>query len=211
MAPSAGGNRRFGSAREHLAEEPCVSGPGATAVFLDRDGTLNVKPPEGDYVRSAEAFKWLPGAAQGAAALSHAGFALFVVSNQRGVARGLVDEATLAAIEVSIQAGLDPLSARVEAFRYCRHDLGDGCDCRKPAPGMILNLSHEHRLNLKRSWMIGDARSDVAAGSAAGCRTALVGEPGQSFDDAIVPDVVTTSLLLASEQIVSRLGTDTVR
>jgi D-glycero-D-manno-heptose 1,7-bisphosphate phosphatase len=196
MAEGAEGNSRIQSAHEYLSEQRCVSGRGAVAVFLDRDGTINVKPPAGEYVRSVEDFEWLPGAAQGSAALSHAGFTLFVVSNQRGVARGLVDEATLAAIEVTIQATLNPLGARVDAFRYCRHELNDGCDCRKPRPGMILSLARERRLNLAYCWMVGDSPSDVAAGKAAGCRTALVADPRQAVDVDTAPDLVMPSLLL---------------
>jgi D-glycero-D-manno-heptose 1,7-bisphosphate phosphatase len=193
-----------GSSHEHSVHGLRIQTMGAAAVFLDRDGTLNVKPPEGDYVRSPADFQWLPGAATGAAALADAGFALCVVSNQRGVARGLVDEATLRAIELLIQETLRPLGARVEAFRYCRHELRDGCPCRKPAPGMILGLARERGLNLQRSWMIGDAHSDITAGKAAGCMTALLGEPTESRGEAIAPDLVTRSLLDASEQIVSR-------
>jgi D-glycero-D-manno-heptose 1,7-bisphosphate phosphatase len=176
------------------------------AVFLDRDGTLNVKPSDGDYVRSPEEFQWLPDAAAGAAMLAGAGFALFVVSNQRGVARGLIDEATLAAIELIIQDALRPLGAHVEAFRYCRHDVSDGCDCRKPASGMIVSLACEHGLDLHRSWMIGDADSDVAAGRAAGCKTVRLVGPGGSRGDGPYPDVVAASLVDASDQIVGGTG-----
>lgn len=178
------------------------------AVFLDRDGTLNVKAPEGEYVRAVNEFEWLPGAPEGAAALSQAGFALFVVSNQRGVARGLVDEATLTAIEARIQGALRPLGAHIEAFTYCRHDLNDDCDCRKPRPGMIMRLAHEHDLNLADCWMVGDAFSDVAAGQAAGCRTALLANPGETVDLTPAPDLVTPSLHLASRRIISELDRD---
>ena len=182
------------------------SGTNRVAIFLDRDGTLNVKPPEGDYVRGRSQFHWLPGAAEGAAALAQAGFALFVVSNQRGVARGLVAEATLAGIEAEIQTALRSRGAQIEAFTYCRHDLDARCDCRKPRPGMILSLAAERGLRLDRSWMIGDSVSDVASGQRAGCRTVLLCEPGHVSDPGTVPDLVSPSLLRASELIVNKLA-----
>jgi D-glycero-D-manno-heptose 1,7-bisphosphate phosphatase len=180
-------------------------GSDRVAVFLDRDGTLNVKPPEGEYVRSVNEFEWLPGAAEGAAALSQAGLALFVVSNQRGVARGLVDEVTLTAIEGRIQSALHPLGAQIEAFTYCRHDLSDHCDCRKPRPGMIMRLVRERGLRLADSWMVGDAVSDVAAGQAAGCRTALLADPRRAVDVDPAPDLVMPSLQLASQRIITEV------
>jgi D-glycero-D-manno-heptose 1,7-bisphosphate phosphatase len=146
------------------------------AAFLDRDGVLNPQPPPHEYLTSAEAFEWLPGAREGAARLAGAGYVLAVVSNQRGVSRGLVNEEALSGIEARIQAGLAQVGCRIEAFRYCPHGLDDGCDCRKPKPGMLLDLARELDLELATSWMIGDSTSDIDAGRAAGCHVALVGE-----------------------------------
>ncbi len=174
------------------------------AAFLDRDGVLNARPPEHDYVRSVAGFRWLAGAAEGAARLAQAGYVLAVVSNQRGVARGLVEPQTLTAIEREIQAGLGLLGSRIEAFRYCIHDLDDACDCRKPAPGMLLSLADELGLDLARSWMIGDSESDVRAGHAAGCATALVGDATQVHTIDPPPELVAPSLLGVSELIVER-------
>lgn len=168
------------------------------AAFLDRDGTLNVRPAEHRHVGSAEAFRWLPGAAEGAARLARAGYTLVVVSNQRGVALGTVTPAALAAIEEVVQSGLEPHGARIASFRYCPHDLEPPCDCRKPAPGLLLAAADELGLDLAASWMIGDAPSDVGAGRAAGCRTALV---GGDTDDAA--DLHAESLEAASRLIVA--------
>src|SRR5581483_4794961 len=109
------------------------------AAFLDRDGVLNRRPPPHDYVRSAEALELLPGVAGAVDALRAAGFATVVVSNQRGLARGLLTPETLAAIERRLaEAGV-----RIDAYYYCPHDLADGCDCRKPAPGLLLRAAAE--------------------------------------------------------------------
>jgi D-glycero-D-manno-heptose 1,7-bisphosphate phosphatase len=166
------------------------------AAFVDRDGTINVQPPEHKYVTSLDEFTWLPGAVAGLARLAQQGFALVVVSNQRGVARGLVTRELLRQIEEVIQDELARHGCRVEAFRYCFHDEWEACDCRKPRPGMLLEAARELELDLKRSWMIGDSVSDIAAGRAVGCRTASV-NPARS-DDA---DVVAGSLEQAAALI----------
>lgn len=171
---------------------------GRPAAFLDRDGTLNVQAPPHDYIRSADGFAWLPGAAEGAARLAGAGYALAVVSNQRGVARGLIEPGALEAIEALIQAGLEPLGARIEAFAYCPHDLDEGCDCRKPAPGMLLDLAATRGYDLSRSWMVGDSATDVQAGQAAGVRTALIGDGAGA---AVEPDLHGESLAALSRLI----------
>jgi D-glycero-D-manno-heptose 1,7-bisphosphate phosphatase len=167
------------------------------AAFLDRDGTLNRRPPQHDYVRSAADFVWLEGAAEGAARLARSGYALVVVSNQRGVTRGLVAPGALAEIEEGVQAELERRGCRIEAFRYCVHDLDAGCACRKPQPGMLLAAARELDLDLRRSWMIGDSESDVLAGRAAGCRTALVGARAP----AAGADIVAGCLFDAAEMI----------
>lgn len=167
-------------------------------MFLDRDGTLNVRPPLHSYLTSAADFAWIPGAREGVARLAAAGYVLTVVSNQRGVGRGLVTKAVLHAIEERIQRDLAAEGCAIERFRYCFHLGEDDCGCRKPRPGMILDLAGELDLDLKESWVIGDAPSDVAAGRAAGCRTALVG------DARATADLCAPSLAAASEAIATR-------
>jgi D-glycero-D-manno-heptose 1,7-bisphosphate phosphatase len=175
-----------------------VGGLSRRAVFLDRDGTLNVRPPEHAYLTSPAEFSWLPGAATGAARLSRAGYVLTVASNQRGVARGLVDPSVLRDIETLIQRDLAHHGCAMEAFRYCLDDESANCACRKPKPGMLLDLARDLDLDLSRSWMIGDSESDVLAGQAAGCRTALIG----TAPDACRPDLLASSLDAISALIV---------
>lgn len=176
-----------------------MGGLSKRAVFLDRDGTLNVRPPEHTYVTSEREFVWLPGAREGVARLARAGYVLTIVSNQRGVSRGLIAPAALRRIEEKIQRDLAVHGCAVERFRYCFHGDEEGCDCRKPRPGMILQLAQDLDLELPSSWVIGDAPSDIAAGKAAGCLTAIVG--GAEAD----ADLVAGSLSEASEAIVTRL------
>jgi D-glycero-D-manno-heptose 1,7-bisphosphate phosphatase len=170
------------------------------AVFLDRDGTLNERPPEHEYVSSEHDFAWLPGAREALARLARTGFVLAVASNQRGVARGLVTVAALHAVERKIQADLEPHGCRIEAFGYCLHDLDAGCACRKPRPGMLHDLAASLDLDLASSWMVGDAGSDVEAGRAAGCRTALVGAANArgAAADLVAPTLDETSRLIVA-------------
>ena len=172
------------------------------AVFLDRDGVLNVRPPEHEYVTSPQDFVWLSGAADGAARLARAGYLLAIVSNQRGVARGLVSSETLQAIEQLIQDELAVRGASVTSFRYCLHDESAGCSCRKPRPGMILDLAAEFDIDLRNSWLVGDSESDVRAGRAAGCKTVFVGDAPVG----VGADLMASSLLDASHLILARSG-----
>jgi D-glycero-D-manno-heptose 1,7-bisphosphate phosphatase len=170
-----------------------------SAIFLDRDGTLNVKASAHEYVTSVGAFVWLPGARDALARLAQAGFVLTVVSNQRGVDRGLVSLETFRGIEERIQNDLRPYGCAITAFRYCIH-AADTCDCRKPKPGMILELAQTLGLDVASSWIVGDAVSDIRAGEAAGCSTALVGDESPQ----VTADVRASTLLAATDLILAR-------
>lgn len=146
------------------------------AAFLDRDGTINEKPPEHEYVTRIEDFRLLPDAVEGMAQLARCGHALVIVSNQRGVARGQVSRELLEATEEVLQDTLRRHEAEIAGFYYCPHELDENCECRKPRPGMLLQAGSELALDLRDSWMIGDSPSDVEAGRAAGCRTAYLGD-----------------------------------
>jgi D-glycero-D-manno-heptose 1,7-bisphosphate phosphatase len=142
-------------------------------------------------------FRWLPEAPEAVAHLASAGYFLAVVSNQRGVALGETKEDTLRAIEERIQRRLEPLGCRIDVFRYCVHDRDEWCSCRKPEPGMLLDIASVFAVDLAQSWMIGDQESDVRAGRAAGCRTALIAsEPGSSPADVVAPSLLAVSRLL---------------
>ena len=173
------------------------------AAFLDRDGTLNVRPSDHAYITSQDDFEWLPGAVEGAARLAAAGYVLAVVSNQRGVALGLMDVTTLYALEAVIERDLAHHGCGIEAFGYCVHGEDEGCSCRKPQPGLILRLARELDVDPRRSWMIGDSSSDVLAGQAAGCQTALIA----SVPERCEPDLVAPSLAAASELIAGEAAT----
>lgn len=148
------------------------------AVFLDRDGVLIA---DDHYVGSPDRVRMLPGAAEAVAALNRAGWAVVVVTNQAGVAKGYFSAADVEAVHAFIAGQLAGAGARVDAFYYCPHHpegTADAyrvrCGCRKPEPGMLRAAAADLGLDPARSWMVGDRESDLAAGAAAGCRTVLV-------------------------------------
>jgi D-glycero-D-manno-heptose 1,7-bisphosphate phosphatase len=145
------------------------------AVFLDRDGVINRKAPEGDYIKSVPELVLLPLVGRSIHRLNQANWLVVMVTNQRGIARKLMTVADLEAIHEELSTRLEREGARIDLFYSCAHDTTDGCDCRKPRPGMILAAGCEHDLDLNASWMIGDRPSDIEAGRSAGCRTILVG------------------------------------
>jgi D-glycero-D-manno-heptose 1,7-bisphosphate phosphatase len=144
------------------------------AVFLDRDGVINRKLPEGQYVTRWEELEFLPGVPEAIALLTQAGFCVLTVTNQRCVAKGLLTEDDLESIHERMCLKLAAAGAVITEVYYCPHEKQPPCGCRKPATGMLLRAAREHEIDLQMSWMIGDSDIDVAAGRAAGCRTVWV-------------------------------------
>ncbi len=141
------------------------------AAFLDRDGVINRKAPEGEYILRWEEFQFLPGVAEAIKLLNNSGILVIVVSNQRCVSKGLLSIPDLEEIHRKMQDVLSVAGARLDAIYFCPHDNFPPCDCRKPAPGMLLSAAKEHGIDLSSSWMIGDTNSDMEAGKRAGCKT----------------------------------------
>jgi len=145
-------------------------------VFLDRDGTLNVRPPRACYIERPEDFVWLPGAREAVARLKKAGYTLILISNQPGIARGRLTEETLSAIHQKMQNDLREAGGEVDHIYYCPHNWDDGCECRKPRPGMFFQAQKEFSLDLTRCIMYGDDERDMEAAQAAGCPCELITE-----------------------------------
>jgi D-glycero-D-manno-heptose 1,7-bisphosphate phosphatase len=169
------------------------------AVFLDRDGVINRKPPEGEYVTRWEDLELLPAVAEAIAALVKAGFLVIVVSNQRCVAKGLLTVRELNSIHQRMREKLATAGAVITAVYYCPHDTEPPCDCRKPAPGMLLTAARNHEVDLAGSWMVGDSDTDVEAGKRAGCRTVRILKSGELA--ASGADIFAQSLFDAVRQI----------
>ena len=144
-----------------------------SAVFLDRDGVINV---DHGYVSTWEQFEFLPGASGALRELQDAGYLLIIVSNQSGIGRGYYSEADLESLNQAIAQHLaSTVGVTLSGFYHCPHHPTEAegefrrqCDCRKPAPGMIRQAALDHGVDVKTSILVGDKDSDIAAGRAAG-------------------------------------------
>lgn len=143
-------------------------------VFIDRDGVLNRDPARTYYVRGPEEFRWVPGVFGPLRELTRAGAALVVVSNQAGIARGLVTPEALSAVTDRMFSELAAEGVTLAGVFYCTHAPEAGCGCRKPKPGLFEAADRALQLGAPLRFMIGDTERDMAAGRAAGCRTVLV-------------------------------------
>lgn len=178
------------------------------AIFLDRDGTI---VRDVGYPHRLEDLFLLDGAIAGLRLLHQRGWPLFIVSNQSGIARGLFTEADAQRFQDALDGRLQAEGIILAGFYYCPYHPTEGVGpyrvdspLRKPGPGMLLQAAQDHDLDLSRSWMIGDKRSDVLAGQSAGCRTILLrtGKAGLGEPDlAAVSDHTTADLREAAEVI----------
>jgi len=197
------------------------SGRDAAAVFVDRDGVINELVPDPVSGRResplrVDDVRLIGGAAAGLRGLTAAGWRVVGVSNQPGAAKGLVALAELHAIQARVLELLASEGVHFDDFRLCLHhpqgvvpELAGDCDCRKPAPGMLLAAADELGIDLGRSWMVGDTDGDVQAGRSAGCRTILVEHPdsahkrtGDFHPDAVVSDLTAAAgIILAAKGV----------
>jgi D-glycero-D-manno-heptose 1,7-bisphosphate phosphatase len=146
--------------------------PRRAAVFLDRDGTLI---EDVGYLSEPGSIAFLDGAVDALQALRELGFALVLVSNQSGIARGLISVQQAEAVHRRFAADLEAEGIDLDAVRYCPHGPDAGCPCRKPLPGLIVDAAKELGIELDRSFVVGDKATDVEAGRRAGCRTIQLG------------------------------------
>jgi D-glycero-D-manno-heptose 1,7-bisphosphate phosphatase len=177
------------------------------AAFLDRDGVINRKAPEGQYVIRWDQMEFLPGVCEAVCLLNQSGFVVVVVTNQRCVAKGLITTGKVESMHAQMRHEFETAGAAIDAIYYCPHDIEPPCFCRKPNPGMLLRAAQIHDVDLATSWMIGDSKLDVQAGRTAGCNTALLTEDESVEGRA---DVLASSLLDAIHKILlaSRFSRD---
>lgn len=145
-------------------------------VLLDRDGVLNRKAPKADYVKIWGEFEWLPEAKKGLALLKSKGYKIALITNQAGIARGMMSEGDLDEIHSNMIKEARDAGGDIDAIYYCPHGWDDGCECRKPKPGMLFQAQKDYGLDLSKTLYIGDDPRDAEAGSAAGCQMAIVSE-----------------------------------
>ena len=181
-----------------------MSERGHAAILLDRDGTINV---DTGYVRDAASVTLEPGAAEGLRALADAGWPLVVLSNQSGVARGLMGLAEVEAVNARIAALLGEQGVTIAGWYMCPHGPDEGCDCRKPLPGLAHAAAAELGLDLTACWMIGDKKSDIRMGEAVGASTILLlsGEGAKHRDWALANGTSVCATLLDAANHVAAL------
>lgn len=181
------------------------------AVFLDRDGTIN---EEVSYLSEVEQVKILPNSAKAIKLLNEHDFKTIIITNQSGVARGYFTSQMLEDINDHLKNELLREGAVIDAIYYCPHHPDDGCDCRKPASGLIEKAAYDFDIDLTSSYIVGDKLIDLETGERVGCRTVLV-LTGYGHDEAkkigksnIRPEHVAQDLYYAVLWILEKSGTE---
>lgn len=143
-------------------------------IFLDRDGVINKKAPKADYVKKWDEFEFLPGVIEALTLLKRHKYEIYIISNQAGIARGIMTEEDLQKIHNNMLNELKKKNIEITGIYYCPHGWNDACECRKPKPGMFFQAAREHHINLTNAIFIGDDERDIQAGHAADIKSVLV-------------------------------------
>jgi len=184
------------------------------AVFLDKDGTILVDVP---FNADPAAMRLAPGADAGLRKLAALNVPLIVVTNQPGIARGALTEADMEVIEDHLGWLFARSGAELDGYYYCPHE--SGCECRKPAPGLLQRAAARHGVALERSWMVGDILDDVEAGASAGCRTILIDNGNETqwqpgvlrTPDFCVPDLDAAAAIIEQRMPTRQRHSDAAR
>ncbi|MDI6752564.1 MAG: HAD family hydrolase [bacterium] len=157
------------------------------AIFLDRDGVINKKMPEGKYVEEWSEFYFLPGVFEAFRVLKESDFLIIIVTNQRCIARGIITEEKLNEIHENMINEIKKQGGNIDAIYFCPHDISDDCSCRKPKPGMLLKAMDDFKskgieIDVKNSYMIGDSEKDILAGKQVSLKTIKIGEYSMTAD-----------------------------
>lgn len=183
------------------------------AFFLDRDGTINI---DRVYINDPRLIELLPGAAAAIRRAQEAGFLIVVVTNQSGIARGIIEPGAMPKIHARLDELLAAEGASIDRYEMCVHQPTDKCDCRKPQPKMVFEAAKALDIDLKRSVFVGDRLSDVGCGIAAGCRYSILlrtgmGEKAEKLHEinaspAETPSYIAHDLAEAVDWSLGRLG-----
>lgn len=181
------------------------------AIFLDKDGTLIEDVP---YNCDVTRMHLMAGAAEGLSRFFGAGYRIVVISNQSGIAHGFFSEQALKDTERHLRRLLRTVGVPLDGFYYCPHHpegrierYAIACPCRKPRPGLLLRAAADHRIDIERSWMVGDILDDVEAGHRAGCKTLFIHnghETEWDFSSARRPEVCCYDLAQAASVILAK-------
>jgi D-glycero-D-manno-heptose 1,7-bisphosphate phosphatase len=186
-----------------------VPWPDIQTVFLDRDGVLNEKAPEGEYIWRWQDFRVLDGVPEAIAELNRAGIRVIVVTNQRGIALGRYTPADVALLHAEFQAQLAQQNAHIDAFYVCPHSHGE-CNCRKPLPGLFEQAVADFlEIQAQTSVMIGDSAVDMEFGRRLGMKTILIGDADSPLRSNLLQaglpvDLLCSSLREAAKSILYR-------
>ena len=180
---------------------------GNRAVFIDRDGTINVNY---GYINNPNDFKMYPSVAKGIKLLKKNGFKIIIITNQSGISRGYFSEKSLEEIHEKMKKELSKEDAKVDAIYYCPHHPDEKCNCRKPKPGMLETAIKDFDIDIENSYIIGDRMLDVEAGRAVGCKTVLVPEDKvivkkEMAESDINPDYICDDFYSGVEWIIENL------
>jgi len=174
-------------------------------VLLDRDGVINRRIVSG-YVTCWEKFVFLPSALEALRLLNEKNYRVIVVSNQAGVGKGLMTAAHLDEITRRFVAEVEAQGGRILGVYYCTHRPEDGCECRKPKPGLLRRAQAEHRFDFGRTYLVGDTESDLLAAHAAGCPAIKVSDTRDAALEKLphAPRVTVPNLLAAAEFLINK-------
>jgi len=183
--------------------------PDITTVFLDRDGVINHDSP--DYIKSWEAFRFIPGSLEAIARLTRAGIAVIVITNQSAVNRGMISPEALETMHRRMCRAVADTGGHIADIFFCPHRPDEDCGCRKPRPGLILAARDRYDLDLSSAVMVGDSEKDILVGRAAGCGATVLVKTGNG-DKAIqsltrkgaLPDHVANDLAAAANWILDQ-------
>ena len=142
------------------------------AIFLDRDGVINKN--RDDYVKSTKELEIFSNIGKEILKLKMKGFLIIVITNQSVINRKIITIRELEEIHSTIQKFLIKSKTSIDKFYFCPHRPDENCDCRKPKPGLILQAINEFSIDVSKSWMVGDSKTDIQAGEKAGCKTILL-------------------------------------
>lgn len=174
-----------------------------SAVFLDRDGVINKKPKEHDYVKKWGEFSFLPNVFAAIKKLNDHNILTIIITNQRGIARGIFTIEYLETIHKNMSKELKKHGVHIDAIYYCPHNYGDNCNCRKPKTGLLEKAAKDYSLKLEDTYFIGDSQIDIETGTKAKCKTILLTKSSNFKNWAFKPDYVTKDLYKAIELILN--------
>ena len=157
-------------------------------IVLDRDGAINVDSAQ--FIQSPDEWKPIPGSLEAIARLNESGWRVVVASNQSGVGRGLFDMDTLNAINEKMTKAIGQAGGRLDAIFFCPHSADSTCDCRKPRPGMFVQIAERFNVDMRGVPVVGDSLRDLQAGVAVGCQPYLVltGKGAKTQADPALPE-----------------------